>query len=144
MSNEEVQMQQIAEGETTNTSRRNLLAAVAVLAGSGVVGAGEAVAQTADAGKAPGIPSFVYEGSVRRAQKYLRDKQAHADYQKRIAGMLEGFKAGKDPNMLVREVVLSDPDTREKMAPFVNVAGTEGIFHLCMLTVLGSLLTSQT
>jgi hypothetical protein len=110
-------------------------------------GIGQANAQTAapTTGQMRGgaqdfrLPEAVYEGSVRRAQKYLNDKQALAEYQKQIANMLEGFKAGRDPDALVREVVLSDPDARSKLAPFVGVAGTEGVFHLCMLTVLGTL-----
>jgi hypothetical protein len=136
-------MQQITECESTD--RRNLLAIAAVLTSSGVLGLGEARAQApaAERGGAPHLPQAVYEGSVKRAQKYLHDKQAHADYQKRIAAMLEGFKAGKDPHLLIREVVLSDEDARAKLAPYVNVAGAEGVFSLCMLTVLGTLASAQ-
>ena len=33
---------------------------------------------------------------------------------------------------LIVLAILSDEDTRAKMAPFVNVAGAEGVFHLCI------------
>jgi hypothetical protein len=62
---------------------------------------------------------------------------------KHLERMLEGIKAGQDPNLLIRDVVLSDEDTRAKMAPFTNVAGAEGVFHLCMLTVLATLATGR-
>lgn len=137
------------EREVPVTTRRNLLATGALLAGSGVAGIGEANAQaTAPPAAAPGakpfsLPPGVWEGSVKRAQKYLKDKQALAEYQKHLERMLEGIKAGQDPNLLIRDVVLSDEDTRAKMAPFTNVAGAEGVFHLCMLTVLATLATGR-
>jgi hypothetical protein len=141
------------ERELPVTTRRNLLATGALLAGS-VAGIGEANAQApapqaaappaaAQGAKPFSLPPGVWEGSVKRAQKYLRDKQAFAEYQKHLERMLEGIKAGHDPNLLIRDVVLSDEDTRAKMAPFTNVAGAEGVFHLCMLTVLATLATGR-
>src|SRR6266446_4763559 len=96
------------ERELSVTTRRNLLATGALLAGS-VAGIGEANAQAPAQGAKPfSLPPGVWEGSVKRAQKYLRDKQAFAEYQKHLERMLEGIKAGHDPNLLIRDVVLSD------------------------------------
>ena len=63
------------------------------------------------------------------------------EYPSQLTG--NGFRAGRDPDPLIREVVLSEPETREKMRNFANVAGAEGVFHLCMLTVLATLATRQ-
>lgn len=137
------------ECEIPNTDRRNMLAIAGLfLAGSGIAGIGEANAQATPQATAPGagqmkVPTEVFEGSVRRAQKYLADKQAYAQYQEHLKRMLDGIKAGQNPDILIREVVLSEPETRTKLAPFVNVAGAEGVFHICMLTVLATLATAQ-
>src|SRR5205807_1066917 len=95
-----------------------------------VLGLGKADAQTTAQKTAAAdkrrVPPNVFEGSIKRAQKYLGDKQAYAEYQTHLKKMLDGFKAGEDPDRLIREVVLSEPDTRTKLAPFVGVAGAEG------------------
>jgi len=140
-------MTQVPQCELTNTNRRNVLAiAGALLASAGI--AGYANAQAAPQATAPGagslkVPTEVFEGSIRRAQKYLADKQAFAQYQEHLKKMLDGFKAGQDPEPLIREAVLSEPEARTKLAAFTKVAGTEGVFHICMLTVLATLATEQ-
>jgi hypothetical protein len=140
-------MKNMPNREITNADRRNLLAAAgALMAGTGVLAVSEASAQTVQApqgGQTFQLPPSIWEGSVKRAQKYLSDRQALAQYQGQLTKMLEGIKAGQNPHMLIRDVVLSEEDTLSKMAPFINVAGTENLFALCMLTVLATLATNQ-
>ena len=89
------------------------------------------------------LPEAVFKGSIKRAKRYLSDEKALGAYKLQIKQMLDGFQAGKDPDALIQEVVLSDKEASAKLAPFVGVAGADGIFHICMLTVLGTLATAN-